>query len=87
MTNKLMLTKKEAKLFLCEKMLKANLNILKIIGQKTNHEFNESIFMNFNELQKSIIGYLKTKYPCGQHNFVSGDLMKVFKSFDYVDSP
>ncbi len=41
MTNKLMLNKNEAKLFLCDKFLKANLNIMKILGQKKNHEFNE----------------------------------------------
>lgn len=48
MNNRFSLTKKEAKMFLCEKMLKSNLNILKTLGQKTNHEFNEAIFKNFN---------------------------------------
>ena len=33
-----------------------------------------------------IIGYLKAKYPKGQQNFVSGDLMNTFKSFDYIDN-
>lgn len=60
---------------------------MKILGQKSHHEFNESVFKQFNDLQRSIIGYLKTKYPTGQQNFVSGDLMKVFKPFDYIDSP
>jgi hypothetical protein len=60
---------------------------MKILGQKNNHQFDDFIFQKFNELQKGIIGYLKAKYPRGQQNFVSGDLMNVFKSFDYVESP
>lgn len=34
-----------------------------------------------------MIGYLKVKYPRSAQNFVPGDLTKVFKPFDYVESP
>lgn len=68
-------------------MLNTNLNIMKTLGYKSNHVYNETIFKKFNELQRSIIGYLRAKYPKGQQSFVPGDLMNVFKSFDYTDSP
>lgn len=38
--NKLSLTDREAKLFLCEKILNTNLNIMKTLGQKKKHEFD-----------------------------------------------
>lgn len=87
MNNKYFLSHKEAKLHLSEKMLTVNLNILKAVVKQEKYQFDEETFTKYNELQKSIVGYLKAKYPRGKQNFVSGDLMNVFKSFDYVESP
>lgn len=58
------------------------MNILKVIGKKTNHKFDDTLFKQVNKLQKNLVGYLKMKYPRGAQTFVPGDLMKVFKEFD-----
>ena len=74
----------ESKIYLSENVLLMSLEILKIIGEKTNHEYSLDIFKIFNKSQRTLLGYLKIKFPRGGQTFVPGDLMKVFKTFDMV---
>jgi hypothetical protein len=84
MNAKAFLRTSHAKLFLSQRVLIANLKIMRLLGSKKMHNFDESVFKDFNNLQKNLVGYLKAKYPRSGQNFVPGDLMKVFKTFDYV---
>ena len=52
MNKKYFLSVKDAQLFLADRILTVNLNIMKVLGQKSSHEFNEDIFKKFNDLQK-----------------------------------
>ena len=87
MNKKYFLSVNDAKLYMSQRVLIANLNIMKLLGQKKKHKFDEKVFKDFNNLQKNLIGYLKAKYPRSGQNFVPGDLMKIFKPFNYVESP
>lgn len=61
-----------------------SLNVLEVIGKKTNYSYPIDVFKKFNKTQKKLIAYLKMKYPRGGPTFIPGDLTKVFQSFNLV---
>lgn len=63
------------------------LDILHVVGLKTNFEYSLDIFKNFNRSQSVLINYIKEKYPRAGNIFVPGDLMKVFPEFNMVERP
>ena len=74
----------ETKVFISQKILNMSLNVLEVIGKKTNYTYPISVFKKFNKTQSKLIAYLKMKYPRGGPTFIPGDLTKVFRSFDLV---
>jgi len=48
MNKKYFLSNNDAKLFISERILAANMSIMKVLGQKQSHDFNEDIFKKFN---------------------------------------
>ena len=78
---------KEAKIFISEKILIMSLQIIEVIQRKTHFKYPIDIFKKFNKIQKSLIIYLKMKYPRGGQTFIPGDLSKLFQPFDLVESP
>lgn len=77
----------EAKVFISERILLMSLKVLETIGRKKKHEYPLNVFKKFNKSQAILIGYLKMKYPRGGQTFVPGDLAKMFKTFNMVESP
>ena len=77
----------ESKIFLSERVLIMNLDILRKIGEKNGFNYHIDTFKKINKAQKLLLAYLKMKYPRGGNTFVPGDLVKVFKSFDMVEYP
>ena len=73
------LTQVETKVYLSEQVLLLTLDIMKVIGSKTNYEYNIDVFRFFNRSQSVMINYIKEKYPRAGNIFVPGDLMTVFK--------
>jgi hypothetical protein len=73
------LTQVETKVYLSEQVLLLSLDIMKVIGMKTNYEFNIDVFRFFNKSQSVLINYIKQKYPRAGNVFVPGDLLQVFK--------
>jgi hypothetical protein len=52
------------------------MNILKILGVKTNFKYDPLIISRLNSLQLCMLGYMKAKYPRQSQNFVPGELMQ-----------
>ena len=77
----------ESKIHIAQEVLYTSLNVLKLIGSKTNYEYDPGVLKKFNNLQISMLGYLKMKYPRGGKSFVPAELMKEFKDFDMVEEP
>lgn len=75
----------QTKVFLSEQFLLLAFDIFKVVGEKTNYQFQIDLFKNFNKSQNVLIGYLKQKYPRAGNIFVPGDMNQVFKDFNMCD--
>jgi hypothetical protein len=49
-----------------------SMNILKILGVKTNFKYDAAIVNKLNSLQLFMLGYMKVKYPRQNQNFIPG---------------
>lgn len=63
------------------------MNILKVLGVKTNFKYDPIIISRLNSLQLCMLGYMKAKYPRQSQNFVPENSCKNSKTLILFNSP